>query len=99
MSRRELDEGSATAAAVERGSTHSLALRFACFHDETEPTGWFPRVAPIARRHPHSESVSRGIAPRPNVAARLATSGPCHIRAAVESGTTRRRAEGLTRRD
>ena len=96
---------SATAAVrLKRGSTHtSFALRFR-FASMTKrnPTGWFSAGLPPMASMTSALRMSVHplvIAPRPNVAAKLATVGPCHIRACCSIGTMPRPARNaFTRR-
>ena len=83
---------SATAAVRwKRGSTAtSLApRRRLASMTKRNPTGWFSAgLPPIARMTSALEMSVQPfvIAPRPNVAAKLATVGPCHIRACCSTG-------------
>ena len=85
---------SATAAVrLKRGSTHtSLALRLRLASmTKRKPTGWFSAGLPPIASTTSAFLMSVQplvIAPRPNVAARLATVGPCHIRACCSMGIT-----------
>jgi hypothetical protein len=70
---------------LKRGSTHtSLALRLRrASMTKRKPTGWFSAGFPPMASTTSALRMSvhpLGIAPRPNVAAKLATVGPCQIR-------------------
>ena len=78
---------------LKRGSTEtSLALRLRLASmTKRKPTGWFSAGLPPMARTTSAFWMSVQplvMAPRPNVAAKLATVGPCHIRACCSSGMT-----------
>ena len=76
------DRGSAGEARIDHDELGvAVAPRL---HDERKPTGWFSAGLPPMARTTSAFSTSIQplvIAPRPNVAAKLATVGPCQRRA------------------